>query len=126
MNVLNIINSLRNVKKIMASYNNFTIEASPAKSTTFSLHQYYPNPFSKSGRQGTTITKIRFDLSRTDDVVLKVYNVLGQEISTLAQGKYQPGQHEIGFEASNLPAVGYPFVLWVGDSILTKRIVKEH
>ncbi|MBD3338592.1 MAG: hypothetical protein GF353_05770 [Candidatus Lokiarchaeota archaeon] len=62
MNVLNIINSLRNVNKIMASYNNFTIEATPAKSTTFRLHQNYPYAFSKSGKQGTAITHIRFEL----------------------------------------------------------------
>ncbi|MBD3340450.1 MAG: hypothetical protein GF353_15150 [Candidatus Lokiarchaeota archaeon] len=106
--------------KIMASYNNFTIEASHAKSTIFRLRQNYPNPFSKSGRQGTAITKIRFDLSRTVDVVLKVYNVLGQEISTLAQGKYQPGRHEIGFEATNLLADVYPYVLRIGERVLTK------
>ncbi len=98
-------------------------EAPPAKSTTFQLHQNYPNPFSKSGKNGTTITKIRFDLSRTDDVVLKVYNVLGQEISTLAQGKFQPGRHEIGFEASNLPAGVYPYVLRIGERVLTKKML---
>ncbi|MBD3338587.1 MAG: hypothetical protein GF353_05745 [Candidatus Lokiarchaeota archaeon] len=107
----------------MASYNNFIIEAPFAKSTTFRLRQNYPNPFSKSGRQGTAITKIHFDLSRTDDAVLKIYNVLRQEISTLAQGKYQPGRHEIGFEAANLPADVYPYVLRIGDRVLTKKML---
>ncbi len=107
----------------MVSYNNFIIEASPAKSTMFRLHQNYPNPFSKSGKNGTTITKIRFDLSQSDDVVLKVYNVLGQEISTLVHGKYQPGRYEIGFEAANLQAGVYPYVLRIGERVLTKKML---
>ena len=65
----------------------------------------------------------RFDLSRTDDVLLKIYNVLGQEISTLAQGQYQPGRHEIGFEAANLPAGVYPYVLRIGGRVLTKKML---
>ncbi|MCS7054299.1 MAG: T9SS type A sorting domain-containing protein [Ignavibacterium sp.] len=61
----------------------------------FSLEQNYPNPFNPS-------TKINFSLAVDSKVSLKVFNVLGQEVTTLLNGNLAAGYHEINFKADGL------------------------
>ena len=61
----------------------------------FSLDQNYPNPFNPS-------TTINFGLASDSKVMLKVFNVLGQEILTLVNGNMVAGAHKVNFEASSL------------------------
>jgi hypothetical protein len=61
----------------------------------FALQQNYPNPFNPS-------TKIKFSLAADAKVLLKVYNILGQEIVTLFNGNLATGEHEVDFNASGL------------------------
>jgi glycosidase len=61
----------------------------------FALHQNYPNPFSPLGREtfGNPETTIRFDLPRSAEVKLLVFNLLGEEIVTLLNEKMPAGAH---------------------------------
>jgi hypothetical protein len=61
----------------------------------FSLKQNYPNPFNPS-------TTIEFSVPVESFVELKVYNILGKEISTLANNTYLPGSYKIDFSARDL------------------------
>lgn len=63
----------------------------------FILWQNYPNPFNSS-------TKIKLSSPYEDYVSLKIYNILGQEITTLFSGKLFSGQYEFQWNARNLPA----------------------
>lgn len=54
----------------------------------FSLHGNYPNPFNPS-------TQIRYSLAENADVSLKIYNLLGQEIKTLAAEPQSAGTKEV-------------------------------
>ena len=103
---------------------------------TYSLKQNYPNPFNPS-------TKIKFDIpkgvsplgSRSSLLnpinrvgaggmtVLKVYNILGKEISTLVNEKLQPGTYEITFNASQYPSGVYFYRLITDGYTDTKRMV---
>ena len=68
--------------------------------TKFDLKQNYPNPFNPS-------TKIRFDLAKSTNVKLEIYNNLGQVVKTLVN-EYKPaGYYETDFSAINLPSGAY-------------------
>ena len=56
--------------------------------TKFELFQNYPNPFNPS-------TKIVYDLPRTSQVRLEVFNILGIKVCTLATGKKKAGRHSV-------------------------------
>ncbi len=71
------------------------IEVNVASPNRFSLEQNYPNPFNP-------VTKINFNLVTDSKVNLKVYNVLGREIQTLANKEMKAGFYDIDFNASNL------------------------
>jgi hypothetical protein len=53
----------------------------------FVLHQNYPNPFNPE-------THIAFDLSAASDVRLTVYDLLGREITTLLDDRFEAGRHD--------------------------------
>ncbi len=68
---------------------------------TYRLEQNYPNPFNPT-------TTIEFQLAEDAIVTVKVYNILGQELATLADRELlDQGQQELEFNASNLPSGVY-------------------
>ena len=84
---------------------------------TFSLKQNFPNPFNPS-------TKIRFEVSKTSNVTLKVYNIAGQEVATLLSNEnLSPGTKEVDFNASNLASGVYFYTLKAGDFAATRKMV---
>ncbi|MGB5872379.1 MAG: T9SS type A sorting domain-containing protein [Bacteroidota bacterium] len=83
---------------------------------SYSLHQNYPNPFNP----GTTI---EYALPRSSYVTLKVYNLLGEEVTTLASGEYAPGVFEVIWDASEMPSGVYFYRLTAGEHVQTKKKV---
>jgi photosystem II stability/assembly factor-like uncharacterized protein len=61
---------------------------------TFSLQQNYPNPFNP-------VTKIKFELTKSDLVSLEIYDILGKEVATLIKERLEPGTYEVDWNASN-------------------------
>ena len=84
--------------------------------TGFSLSQNYPNPFNPS-------TTIRFAVERSARVSLKVFNMLGQEVATLANGDYAAGTFQVTFDASRLASGVYYYQLRAGDFTAVQRMV---
>jgi hypothetical protein len=82
----------------------------------FSLRQNYPNPFNPS-------TNIEFALPEQAVVSLKVYNLLGREISTLVSGRMNAGIHKIEFNASRLSTGLYFYRIQAGSFIQTKKMM---
>jgi hypothetical protein len=82
----------------------------------FELLQNYPNPFNPS----TTIAII---LPSASEVVVKVYNVLGEEVATPFQGMLAVGYHETVWEAQNEASGVYFYRLIAPGSVLTGRMM---
>ncbi|HEB85036.1 MAG TPA: T9SS type A sorting domain-containing protein, partial [Bacteroidetes bacterium] len=59
-----------------------------------------PNPFNNQ-------TRVRFEVARTAEVRLEVFNVLGRRVATLAGGRYQPGRYSAAWDATRLASGMY-------------------
>lgn len=70
----------------------------------FSLSQNYPNPFNPS-------TKISFNLAVDSKVTLRIFDVLGQEITTLVNRQMNAGKHDIQLNATGLNSGVYFYKL---------------
>ena len=82
----------------------------------YKLYQNYPNPFNPA-------TNIEYDVAKSGDVTLSVYNTLGQEVSTLADGYQSAGRHTVSFDASRLASGTYFYVLTSGSQRIVKKMV---
>jgi hypothetical protein len=73
------------------------------------LSQNYPNPFNPS-------TTIEFDLPKTSNVKLKIYNILGEEVATLVSGRLTAGSYSYEWSRPAGMASGvYMYRLETGD-----------
>jgi len=82
---------------------------SASKPQHFTLDQNYPNPFNPT-------TEIRFSLSTPAMVSLKVYNILGQLVTTLANNEqFGASEQNITFNANNYASGTYFYTLRVND-----------
>jgi len=79
------------------------------------LKQNYPNPFNPS-------TNITFELLNPDQVTLKVYNMLGQEIATLVNGNMSSGEHHVSFNAEGLSSGMYLYRLQTSNRSITRTM----
>jgi hypothetical protein len=69
--------------------------------TVYAMYQNYPNPFNPT-------TTIRFDLPMASVVTVKIYNMLGQEVSTVFdREEFSEGQQEVDFNANTLSSGVY-------------------
>ncbi len=82
----------------------------------FMLAQNYPNPFNPS-------TTIRYSIPREGYVLLKVYNIFGQEVRVLVNGVQHAGEHQITFQAGDLASAVYIYRLMTGNLTETKKMM---
>ncbi|MEX2656577.1 MAG: T9SS type A sorting domain-containing protein [Balneolales bacterium] len=80
----------------------------------FALHHNYPNPFNPA-------TVIRYELPRTSEVRLEVFDLLGRRVATLVDGPVQAGRHEAHFNASRLSSGVYLYRLQAGSTASSQR-----
>ncbi len=78
------------------------------------LAQNYPNPFNP-------VTVIKFSSPQVIKF-LKVYDVLGREVATLAENK-PAGNYEVSFNGSNLASGPYVYVLQAGNTVISKKMI---
>jgi len=84
--------------------------------TTYSLSQNYPNPFNPS-------TKIKYGIAAAGIVTLKIFDIIGREVSTLVNEEKPVGRYEVNFNASSLASGVYFYQIKAGDFIQTKKLM---
>jgi subtilase family serine protease len=84
--------------------------------TAYSLYQNYPNPFNPS-------TIIQYQIPSNGVVTIKVFDILGREMSTLVNNYKAAGNYSVTFDASKLASGVYFYRLNSGNYISTKKML---
>ena len=81
----------------------------------FSLEQNYPNPFNPK-------TQIKFNLSKSGDVALDLFDIRGAKIQSLINKHYEAGAHIFSLNGSNLASGVYFYSLTVNGNTKTRKL----
>ena len=92
------------------------VENDPGHPLEFELFQNYPNPFNPS-------TRIQYTVSNRQFVTLKVYDVLGNEVTSLVNDEIPAGSHEVEFDASGLTSGIYFYKLTTENLVQTRKMI---
>jgi hypothetical protein len=92
--------------------------------TEFKIDQNYPNPFNLS-------TTIKYYVSQTSKISIKVYDIMGREVANLINEEKQPGNYKISFNGNGLASGVYYYIITgtingttTGKSIMmTKKMI---
>jgi hypothetical protein len=82
----------------------------------YTLDQNYPNPFNP-------VTAISYSVPASGPVSLKVYDLLGEEVSTVVEGEHKVGFHTAQFDGSHLSSGVYFYRLSSKDHTITKKLI---
>ncbi|MCU0332146.1 MAG: T9SS type A sorting domain-containing protein [Ignavibacteriaceae bacterium] len=85
-------------------------------SFTYKLEQNYPNPFNPS-------TTIMYFIPVSSFVILKVFDILGNEISSLVNEEKSEGNYVVEFDAASLPSGIYFYRLQTANYIETRKMI---
>ena len=93
----------------------------PSISSGYQLFQNYPNPFNAN-------TLIKYKLSKTFNVSLKIYDLLGREVATLVNAKQNQGFHSVHWDGTSdlgqIVASGiYLYEIQAGDFVEIKKMM---
>ena len=80
------------------------------------LHRNYPNPFNP-------LTNLQLSISNCQLTILRVYNILGQEVATLVNEVKPPGEYTVTWDASNVPSGVYLCRLEAGGFVQTIKMI---
>jgi hypothetical protein len=80
--------------------------STPEKPAGYALHPNYPNPFNPT-------TQIKFDLPEESSVRLSVFNILGQEVATLAEGTIKAGYQSVEWNTANREGPAVPSGVYI-------------
>lgn len=84
--------------------------------TVVQLEQNYPNPFNPQ-------TVIDFAVPTAQQVTLVIFNVLGQRVTTLLDGRVEAGSHRVVWNAAAFPSGTYFYEMRAGTARFVKRMV---
>jgi len=82
--------------------------------SNFKLEQNYPNPFNPT-------TTISYTISKDVNVILSVYNLMGQKVAVLVNEYTNAGYHKVTLDALNLASGVYYYKMRAGDFVDSKR-----
>jgi len=83
---------------------------------SFGLEQNFPNPFNPT-------TQIIYNIDQRGPVTLKIYDILGQEVSTLVNDNNEPGSYVAVFNGDNFSSGVYFYKLTSNGRVVTKQML---
>jgi hypothetical protein len=93
-----------------------SVEGENNSISSFKLEQNFPNPFNTS-------TQIKYSVVENGLLILKVFDVLGREVTTLVNDEKPPGEYEVEFNGANLTSGIYFYQLKTKDFVNTKKMI---
>ena len=82
----------------------------------FRLCPAFPNPFNPTTTLGYALPEVTF-------ISLRVFDLLGREVASLANQRQQPGRYDVQFDAQGLPSGVYLYKLQAGTFTDVKRML---
>ncbi len=82
----------------------------------FHIYPAYPNPFNNS-------TVISFSLPEQSQVKINIFNIAGQEVTTLVNSEMQPGLHKVRWNADEVPSGVYFYAIETKNSVETRKLI---
>jgi hypothetical protein len=82
----------------------------------YELVQNYPNPFNPA-------TIIKYNIPKSGEVKLRVFDILGREVTTLVNSYQKEGRYEVEFNASKLASGVYIYRLEADDFVNSKKML---
>jgi hypothetical protein len=102
---------------VEVQYGQFTgVERINTAASGFSLLQNYPNPFNPS-------TTISYSIPKQSHVEMKIFDMLGREVSTLVKKEQSAGEYKVQFDGSNLPSGMYIYSIQAGEFRSSKKLL---
>jgi hypothetical protein len=92
------------------------IEVEVSGPSDFALYQNYPNPFNPS-------TKIKFALPLKTNVVISIYNSIGEKVAEAFRGDLETGYHEVDFNAERLSSGVYIYRIESEKFVSSKKML---
>ncbi len=92
------------------------ISDEPNAPVRYNLSQNYPNPFNPT-------TTINYTVPKNNFVTIKVYDILGNEVTTLVNEEKNTGDYSVEFNGSNLASGIYFYSMHAGNYIETKKLI---
>jgi len=88
----------------------------PLLPNKYKLYSNYPNPFNPS-------TTIKYDLPKTSHVIIKIFDSVGKEITSLINKNQLPGSYTMNFNANNLSSGVYFYKIITDEWVSTKKMI---
>lgn len=82
----------------------------------FTLNQNYPNPFNPS-------TTISYSIPKQSYVEMKIFDMLGREVSALVSKEQSAGEYKVQFDATSLPSGMYVYSIVAGEFRSSKKLL---
>ena len=106
---------------VMANDGTAVVNHFETRPVSMTMHQNFPNPFNPS-------TTISFEMHEAGEASLKIFNIRGETVTTLAQGHIQPGNYQVTWDGKNsngqiVAAGNYIAVLSKGNEQVSRNML---
>jgi Arylsulfotransferase (ASST)/Cep192 domain 4/Secretion system C-terminal sorting domain len=118
LNIRSVNDTLLIGQQVVLRGSSDVVTAEDTKQTvlSYSLSQNFPNPFNPE-------TTISFSLPQRERVIMKIYNILGEEIFEFINGEFDAGNYSFKLQSNGLPSGIYLYRMNAGEFVRTRKFI---